>query len=365
MRVGTTALFSLWLAIVAAPTPTFAQTAGAEVEVDEEAVSEPEAAPEAPPAESEPTAESEPAEAAPEGELAAENEPAEPAEPAAPESEPAGSEPAEPAASESEPAPDSEPPCLAEAVTIQRKRGRPRESIRVSLSLCSGLPNPAALVPLSVLGRAYGTTRPSAEDLTPQRRHWVAPGVRRLHRGLLSRLQAIANRWPGRTLTIVSGHRPRANRTSKHRVGRALDVRVEGVHRRRVSEFARTLAQTGVGFYPNSTFTHVDVRGRSTYWIDRSGPGERADYGPWPRPAEETERFAASALERALEAATALDAAIVDIGDSASTPTLAEVQPQAPPVDALPEETPDEPPLDPREVRDAAMAAIDRALAEH
>jgi hypothetical protein len=42
------------------------------------------------------------------------------------------------------------------------------------------------------------------------------------------------------------------------------------------------LSETGVGYYPNSTFVHVDVRPDAAYWVDRSGPGEPPDYGPWP-----------------------------------------------------------------------------------
>ena len=31
----------------------------------------------------------------------------------------------------------------------------------------------------------------------------------------------------------------------------------------------------GVGIYPTSQFVHVDVRPRSYFWIDNSGPGKR------------------------------------------------------------------------------------------
>jgi hypothetical protein len=29
-----------------------------------------------------------------------------------------------------------------------------------------------------------------------------------------------------------------------------------------------------VGYYPNSSFLHLDVRGYNSYWIDYAGPGE-------------------------------------------------------------------------------------------
>ena len=40
-----------------------------------------------------------------------------------------------------------------------------------------------------------------------------------------------------------------------------------------VARFARSLGFCGVGIYPTSGFVHVDVRERSFYWVDASGPG--------------------------------------------------------------------------------------------
>jgi hypothetical protein len=100
----------------------------------------------------------------------------------------------------------------------------------------------------------------------------------RLDDGLVTRLQAIADRFPGREIHVVSGYRRTARASSRHRQGRALDLRVDGVAREEVVELARTLLATGVGYYPNSTFTHIDVRERRFYWVDRSAPGERAAY---------------------------------------------------------------------------------------
>lgn len=178
--------------------------------------------------------------------------------------------------------------CLRDPVDIRHLR-RPRETIRISLTDCEGRANLDAIVELSLVARAWHTPRPTEEELAtyarenPERSQaWISPRQRRLHPGLLVRLQALADQWPDREMVIVSGHRPRARRTSRHRVGRALDLQIEGVHRGDVARFARTLQATGVGFYPRSTFTHVDVRDETAFWIDRSGPGQRADYGPWP-----------------------------------------------------------------------------------
>ncbi|MFW5876392.1 MAG: YcbK family protein [Myxococcota bacterium] len=198
---------------------------------------------------------------------------------------------------------ESEEPCLEEPVVVVRVRSQPWEAQRLSLTRCDGKPHRGAIDALSILARPRGVERPSAEERAgaPDDDH-VAPGVARLHPGLLTRLQALADRWPGRRIEIVSGFRPDARNTSRHHHARALDLRVQGVGRRDVSDFARTLDHTGVGFYPNSVFTHVDVRRREAYWVDRSAPGEPADYGPWPPEAprkkeEARDRVLADALE--------------------------------------------------------------------
>jgi hypothetical protein len=194
------------------------------------------------------------------------------------------------------------PPCYAPPVRVVRQRGGELEQRSLALTYCDGRPNPRALDELSVVARpkelplapsaaeieAYGK-RPLDRGPLSRRRdplHLTA-SVLRVHPDLLVRLQQIALRFPGRTIEIVSGHRPEARTTSRHHHGRALDLRVEGISRERLRDFARSLEATGVGYYPNSVFVHIDVREDKGYWVDRSGPGEPADYGPWPpRPRE-------------------------------------------------------------------------------
>jgi hypothetical protein len=195
---------------------------------------------------------------------------------------------------------DTDTECLRSPVLIVRVHGRSREGQRLALTRCDGRPNRDALDPLSVLARPHGVDRPTSKD-PPNGKH-VAPRIRRLHPGLLSRLQALADRWPGRRIEIVSGYRPGARRTSRHHHGRALDLRVAGVSREDVSDFARTLDRTGVGYYPNSVFTHIDVRHREAFWVDRSAPGEAPDYGPWPPEGDERERIRDRVLANAFEA---------------------------------------------------------------
>jgi hypothetical protein len=66
--------------------------------------------------------------------------------------------------------------------------------------------------------------------------------------------------------------------------GLACDFRVEGVKTAELRDYLRrTFEKVGVGYYPNSSFVHLDVRkDRSAFWIDYSGPGERAAYSPTP-----------------------------------------------------------------------------------
>jgi hypothetical protein len=206
------------------------------------------------------------------------------------------------------------PPCLKPAVQLTRQLGDAIEHSELSLTLCDGRVHLAALDGLSLLARSRNVERPSASEVKqylrlpseggggPRQRDpaYVTPQIMRLHPGLLERLQKVVERFPKHTLELVSGHRPEARNTSRHHHGRALDFRVQGVARERLRDFLRTLEETGVGYYPNSSFVHMDVRDDKGYWVDRSGPGERADYGVWPPPKREIEQAQARILQGAL-----------------------------------------------------------------
>jgi len=190
-------------------------------------------------------------------------------------------------------------PCYAKPVQLMRVRGAELEPREVSLTTCSGTPNPSALDSISVLGRPRDVERPMLPEIHAYRALPVPKGkasknkryrdpafvterVMRLNPGLLVRLQKIAKHYPGRVIEIISGYRPDARETSRHHHGMALDLRVAGVRRERLRDYLRTFEDTGVGYYPNSFFVHMDVREGKGFWVDRSGPGEPADYGPWP-----------------------------------------------------------------------------------
>jgi uncharacterized protein YcbK (DUF882 family) len=92
----------------------------------------------------------------------------------------------------------------------------------------------------------------------------------------------VSDHFGGRTIHVVSGYRPfsprQHTRHSKHNVGHAMDFSVEGVPNTVVRDYCRTFRSSGVGYYPNSSFVHMDVRTSKVYWVDYSGPGEAPRY---------------------------------------------------------------------------------------
>jgi hypothetical protein len=179
-------------------------------------------------------------------------------------------------------------PCNGQWVTVDRGG---LESEKMPLVDCKGRPLGSARERLSVLVRPWGAARPqiATHEGLPKAdsKGEIAPGVRLLDTGLLNRLDAIARHFPGKSFSFVSGYRPQS-RGSNHQTGRAVDVRVVGITNEALVAFCRTLRDTGCGYYPNSSFVHVDVRNPGTgsvTWIDSSGPGEAPRYvSAWPPP---------------------------------------------------------------------------------
>ena len=74
-------------------------------------------------------------------------------------------------------------------------------------------------------------------------------------------------------IRVVSAYRvPRPGSRSNHAKGRAMDIVVPGIADEDVARFVRELGFVGVGVYPASQFVHVDIRPRSYFWVDFSGP---------------------------------------------------------------------------------------------
>jgi uncharacterized protein YcbK (DUF882 family) len=109
-----------------------------------------------------------------------------------------------------------------------------------------------------------------------------------ISRRLVEVLYATARHFHSGKLHIVAGYRaPRiarekGNPKSPHKRGVACDFRLEGTRIETLRDYLREkFRDIGVGYYPNSGFIHVDVeRKKPAYWIDYSGPGQRARYAP-------------------------------------------------------------------------------------
>lgn len=133
--------------------------------------------------------------------------------------------------------------------------------------------------------------------------------VRNLHPRLIRLIGKVAENYPGKDIEIISGFRPhkRGKKRSQHSKARALDFRVRGVSNLELYRYLKTFDKVGVGYYPNSTFVHLDVRDRKYTWTDVSGTGEAARYvkGGQPGSAEDTggDHEAASDLEAHADAA--------------------------------------------------------------
>jgi hypothetical protein len=190
--------------------------------------------------------------------------------------------------------------CLRAPIMFDRVGLEPQALV---LGDCQDRPLPTAREALSILARPWGASKPVAHPATSRTlartrqpivrgshaaAGEVAPSIRLLDNGLLTRLESIAQRFPGRSISIVSGYRP-SSRGSLHQQARALDLRVSGITNEELVAFCKTLRDTGCGYYPNSSFVHVDVRSAgagSASWIDASGPGDAPHYvTQWPLPA--------------------------------------------------------------------------------
>jgi|GEM_PF-1731189 len=187
--------------------------------------------------------------------------------------------------------PSARRPCVRDPIAIARISGTEEE--RFSLTRCDGSPAPLALEHLSVMARPGSAARPekTIAELVKAKGENIAPGVRRLDARLVERLQLVVDHFAKANkplkMTLVSGYRPTST-GSYHATGQALDFRLDGTTNEALVTFCKTLPDTGCGYYPNSSFIHLDVRAPGTghvTWIDASGPGETPRYvASWPPP---------------------------------------------------------------------------------
>lgn len=95
---------------------------------------------------------------------------------------------------------------------------------------------------------------------------------------LVALVGIVSDHFGGRPLQVVSGYRAytptQYTPHSNHNYGKALDFRIQGISNEALRDFCLTLRNVGCGYYPNSTFVHLDVRETKASWVDRSHPGE-------------------------------------------------------------------------------------------
>jgi LysM repeat protein len=98
---------------------------------------------------------------------------------------------------------------------------------------------------------------------------------------LIRILVKVSDTFGGRSIRVVSGYRTASYyEDSRHKLSSAVDFSVIGVPNAVVCEYLRGIEAVGVGYYPNSSFVHLDVRSHSAYWVDYSGPGEPPRLSP-------------------------------------------------------------------------------------
>jgi LysM repeat protein/uncharacterized protein YcbK (DUF882 family) len=92
---------------------------------------------------------------------------------------------------------------------------------------------------------------------------------------LLELLSQVSDTFGGRPLRVVSGFRDSSYvAESKHKTGHAIDFSIPGVPNSAVRDYLRKFKNVGVGYYPNSSFVHFDVRNHNSHWTDYAGPGQ-------------------------------------------------------------------------------------------
>ena len=109
----------------------------------------------------------------------------------------------------------------------------------------------------------------------------------RMEPRLVRLIYEIGRHYDGKRVEVISGYRHPGvakNPKSPHKLGLACDFRVVGVSNQSLRDYLRkTYDHVGVGYYPNSSFVHLDVRsGASAFWIDYSAPGASSLYSENP-----------------------------------------------------------------------------------
>jgi uncharacterized protein YcbK (DUF882 family) len=158
---------------------------------------------------------------------------------------------------------------------------------------------------IPVLGAGGGFAPPDLDRASHVLREPSSGNEHPIEPRLLDAIYRIQLHFNAQEIRVISGYRTphaiAARRSSNHGRGRAMDIVVPGVSDQDVAKFARSMGFMGVGVYPVSGFVHVDVRDRSYFWIDYSGPGRRnRERGILGKVAAEADREAVARGERGL-----------------------------------------------------------------
>jgi LysM repeat protein len=173
----------------------------------------------------------------------------------------------------------------------RKKWGAPKQRGLVEATRIGGPGGTVRMRLLDNAGRAKADARQRLSDLMRHRQ----TGAKRLpDPRLLQNLTRVSDFFGGRRILIISGYRKPGGYTrdtSRHTQGQALDIRIPGVPNASLRDYCRSLPRTGCGYYPRSTFVHMDVRASSAYWVDWSRPGEAPSYArPGAGPPEPRDR---------------------------------------------------------------------------
>lgn len=154
-------------------------------------------------------------------------------------------------------------------------KSAPRSDAGRALLSLRGL-NTAEYVELNPLGELGSFADTDMDRLSHFAREPQSGMTHPLHPRLADLLYRIQTHFDAAELRMLSGYRsPKAGKQSNHGRGRAMDLVVPGHADEEVARFVREQGFVGVGIYPTSGFVHVDVRDKSYFWIDASGPGRK------------------------------------------------------------------------------------------
>jgi LysM repeat protein len=166
--------------------------------------------------------------------------------------------------------------------------------------------HPGSLQLYTYTSRFEGRVMANGRVLPPAR-HANSPMLgeqgknRPISESVLPLLVLVSDTFGGRPVRVVSGFRQRSFYSdSRHRRSEAVDFSIPGVPNAVLRQYLLLLEDVGVGYYPNSSFVHLDVRSCPIQWVDYAGPGEAPRRSP--RSAPRRRQVAKAARKRVAKA---------------------------------------------------------------